>query len=130
MPGDRTATLQRVIATIQRRWGERALHILGQSSSSPATSAISTGFAALDQALGIGGLPRARMTELLGPPTSGKTTLALRMLAQAQQDGRMFPVGFPYKRFSQPSQEAGDSIRRQNARRRDHERAPSGAGAV
>ena len=92
MPGDRTATLQRVIATIQRRWGERALHILGQSSSSPATSAISTGFAALDQALGIGGLPRARMTELLGPPTSGKTTLALRMLAQAQQQGDR--VGF------------------------------------
>ena len=49
--------------------------------------AIATGFAALDQALGVGGLPRGRIVELYGPSSSGKTTLALQIVAQAQQDG-------------------------------------------
>ena len=52
------------------------------------TAAIPTGFAALDQALGIGGFPRGAITELFGPPAIGKTTLALQWVAQAQESGQ------------------------------------------
>lgn len=80
-----TATLQQLIVIIQRRWGARALRWLGDAH--PAHAVLPTGFAALDAALGIGGVPRGRLTELLGMPTSGATTLALTLLAQAQAQG-------------------------------------------
>jgi recombination protein RecA len=83
---DRAATLQQLIAAIQQRWGAHALRIFGQRSAE-AIPAISTGFPDLDAALGIGGFPRGRITELLGMATSGKTTIALRALAQAQAQG-------------------------------------------
>jgi recombination protein RecA len=83
---DRAATLQRVIAAIQRRWGSHALRIFGQQLPD-AIPVISTGFPDLDAALGIGGFPRGRLTELHGIVTSGKTTIALRALAQAQTLG-------------------------------------------
>jgi recombination protein RecA len=83
---DRAATLQRVIATIQRRWGAHALRLFGQPSAER-IPVISTGFPDLDMVLGIGGFPRGRLTELLGMATSGKTTIALRALAQAQALG-------------------------------------------
>jgi recombination protein RecA len=83
---DRAASLQRVIAAIQRRWGAHALRIFGQPQVE-AVPVISTGFPDLDTALGIGGFPRGRLTELLGMTTSGKTTIALRALAQAQAQG-------------------------------------------
>jgi recombination protein RecA len=83
---DRAATLQRLIAIVQRRWGAHALRIFGQPSAE-AIPVISTGFPDLDAALGIGGFPRGRLSELLGMATSGKTTIALRALAQAQALG-------------------------------------------
>jgi recombination protein RecA len=83
---DRAAALQRVIAAIQRRWGAHALRIFGESRVDT-VPVISTGFYDLDAALGIGGFPRGRLTELLGMATSGKTTIALRALAQAQAVG-------------------------------------------
>jgi recombination protein RecA len=86
MDADRAATLRTLITTIQRRWGQRALRIFGQPTAE-ALAVLPTGFAELDRALGIGGLPRGRMSELLGMPTSGKTTIALRTLAQAQAQG-------------------------------------------
>ena len=52
-------------------------------------SAISTGFVSLDRVLGIGGLPKGRISEILGRPDSGKTVLALRFLAQAQAEGKV-----------------------------------------
>jgi recombination protein RecA len=85
--GDRAATLQQIVATIQRRWGARALRILGAPASEPAIPVVTTGFAEIDAALHIGGLPRGRLTELLGTPTSGMTTLALTILARAQTHG-------------------------------------------
>jgi recombination protein RecA len=83
---DGAARLQRVIAAVQQRWGAHALRLLGQSPAE-AIPVISSGFTDLDTALGIGGFPRGRLTELLGRATSGKTTIALRALAQAQALG-------------------------------------------
>lgn len=80
------ASLQQLIATVQRRWGARALRWLGDGAPAPVET-LPTGFAALDRALGIGGVPRGRLTEVLGTPTSGATTLALTLLARAQAQG-------------------------------------------
>jgi len=82
-----SATLQQLIVAVQRRWGVRALRWLGDARTTPAPVVIPSGFPDLDAALGIGGLPRERLTELLGTPTSGMTTIALTLLAQAQRAG-------------------------------------------
>src|ERR1039457_121309 len=60
---------------------------LARMESRPAGPAISTGFAAIDSALGGDGLPRGRIVELFGPSSSGKTTLALQIVARLQKDG-------------------------------------------
>jgi recombination protein RecA len=82
--------LDAALATIQRRYGPWAL-VRGKpvtaGSGTAAVPHIPTGFSPLDRALDIGGLPKGRLCELFGPATSGKTTLALRLLAQAQRDG-------------------------------------------
>lgn len=87
----RQRQLDMAVATIHRRYGPGAL-IKGRSSrrNNPitATAYISTGFPNLDQALGSGGLPKGQICELLGPTTSGKTTVALKFLAQAQAGGK------------------------------------------
>ena len=86
----RKRELDAALATIQRRYGPWAL-VQGKpatvSSGTAAIPYIPTGFSPLDRALCIGGLPKGRLCELFGPATSGKTTLALRFLAQAQRDG-------------------------------------------
>jgi len=84
----RQRQLDMAVATIHRRFGARSL-LKGRPAATAAGSPphISTGFPALDGALGSGGLPRGRMCELVGPATSGKTTLALKFLAQAQGGG-------------------------------------------
>jgi len=84
-----------VVAAVQRRWGPKALRKgASRDASVPTTSVttaeiphIPTGFPALDQALGIGGVPRGRITEVLGAPTAGMVTLALRIIANAQAAG-------------------------------------------
>ena len=72
------------VAAIQQRWGPNALRRLGQAATATPVPHIPTSFPALDRALGIGGLPRGKVSELVGLATSGKTTLALKFLAQAQ----------------------------------------------
>jgi len=74
------------VATIQNRWGLKALRKF-ESPAKPRVPHIPTGFPRLDSALGIGGLAKGRVSELLGPITSGKTTLALKFLVQAQSNG-------------------------------------------
>lgn len=86
-----TAMLHEVIAAIQRRWGARALRFLGNAQNT-LPSVITTSFAELDAALHIGGLPRGRISEFLGTPTSGMTTIALTMIAVAQARGDL--VGY------------------------------------
>ena len=75
--------LDMTVAAIQQRWGSQALRRGGQAAKGQVPH-IPTGFPALDKALDIGGLPRGRITEILGAPTSGMATLALKVLASAQ----------------------------------------------
>jgi recombination protein RecA len=79
--------LDAAVVAIQRRWGAKALRRGQAAAAVDPVPHIPTGFPALDQALGIGGLPQGRLAELAGPATSGKTTLALKFLAQAQAGG-------------------------------------------
>lgn len=85
--------LELAVAYIQRRFGPRSLvkGRLPEEATAPSTIPhIPTGFPALDQALGVGGLPQGKISEITGPATSGKTTLALKLLAQAQaNDGQV-----------------------------------------
>jgi recombination protein RecA len=74
------------VQAIQKRWGPKAIRKLEASSTTVEIPHIATGFPALDRALGIGGIPRGRITEILGAPTSGMATLALKLIARAQED--------------------------------------------
>ena len=86
MTDEKKEKLELAISTIQKRWGTR---IIGRSTKQPARDfpSISTSFPQLDAALGIGGIPRGRISELVGIPTSGMATLALKISAQAQVNG-------------------------------------------
>jgi len=75
-----TATLEQVIAAIQRRWGTRALRWFGNVATAPAVPVVATGFAALDAALGIGGVP-LMLERRLAEPTSDAATLTAALLA-------------------------------------------------
>lgn len=78
--------LESVLAQIDKQHGKGSVMRLGQSATSHA-DAISTGSILIDNALGIGGFPRGRIIEIYGPEASGKTTLALQVIAQAQKAG-------------------------------------------
>lgn len=78
--------LEAALLSIEKQFGKGAIMSMGQSASLKVDS-ISTGSLSLDLALGIGGLPRGRVTEIYGPEASGKTTLALMTIAQAQKRG-------------------------------------------
>jgi recombination protein RecA len=79
--------LEVAVSQVQRRWGPRALRLSPQVPGAPLPSALSTGFDALDATTGVGGFPRGQISEILGPATSGKTSLALIALAKAQRCG-------------------------------------------
>lgn len=83
---DKNKALETAIAQIERQYGKGAIMRLGQNSSLN-VEAISTGSFTLDIATGIGGLPRGRIVEIYGPESSGKTTLALHAVAEAQKIG-------------------------------------------
>jgi recombination protein RecA len=79
--------LEAALAQIERQFGKGAIMRLGDQSARQPVPAISTGSLLLDAGLGIGGLPRGRVTEIYGPESSGKTTLALHTIAEAQRVG-------------------------------------------
>jgi recombination protein RecA len=83
---DRDKALDAALSQIDRQFGKGAIMRLGSEERAPIES-ISTGSIALDAALGIGGLPRGRIVEIYGPESSGKTTVALHAIANAQKDG-------------------------------------------
>jgi len=83
---DRAKALENALAQIERAHGKGSVMRLGDEVRSP-IEVISTGSIALDVALGIGGLPRGRIVEIYGPESSGKTTLALHAVANAQRGG-------------------------------------------
>lgn len=79
--------LEVAFSQIERRFGKGAIMRLGENLTSGDIASIPTGSIALDAALGVGGLPRGRVTEIFGPESSGKTTLALHVVAEAQKQG-------------------------------------------
>jgi recombination protein RecA len=79
--------LELAIAHIQKQFGDGAIMALGKHSSANGMSVIKTGAIALDIALGIGGVPRGRIIEIYGPESSGKSTLATHIVANAQKNG-------------------------------------------
>ncbi|MGE0824110.1 MAG: recombinase RecA [Candidatus Binatia bacterium] len=84
---DRGRALDLAVSQIEKQFGKGAIMKLGEEAVIHDIAAISTGSLTLDLALGIGGLPRGRIVEIYGPESSGKTTLALQVVAQAQKDG-------------------------------------------
>jgi len=85
-PADREKALEAALAQIDRQFGKGAVMRLGSDERAP-VAVIPTGSIALDVALGIGGLPRGRIVEIYGPESSGKTTLTLHAIANAQRAG-------------------------------------------
>ena len=85
-PNDREKALDTALAHIERQFGKGAVMRLGEEGRPP-VDVIPTGAIALDLALGIGGLPRGRIVEIYGPESSGKTTVALHAIANAQAAG-------------------------------------------
>ena len=88
----RTKNLEITISQIEKEFGKGAIMRLGDTGRYGDVAAISTGALALDLALGIGGLPRGRIVEIFGPESSGKTTLCLHVLANAQRGGGICAV--------------------------------------
>ena len=87
MNEEKLKALDAVLAQIEKSYGKGAIMKLGQNAGNTDIEVIPTGCLALDLALGIGGLPRGRMMEIYGPESSGKTTVALHAVAQAQKLG-------------------------------------------
>ncbi len=83
---ERDKALEMALSQIERQFGKGSVMRMGEKSSMQ-VEAISTGALALDLALGIGGLPRGRVVEIYGPESSGKSTLALHVVAEAQRNG-------------------------------------------
>lgn len=81
------SSLDSVLAQIKKEFGEGAIMRMGDGGPLKKIEHISTGSFSLDLALGVGGLPRGRVVEVFGPEASGKTTLALHVVAQAQKNG-------------------------------------------
>ena len=84
---DKQKALEAALSQIERNFGKGSIMRLGKNEKPVEVEAISTGSLGLDIALGIGGLPRGRVIEIFGPESSGKTTLALHVIAEAQKKG-------------------------------------------
>lgn len=85
--GDKQKALEAALTQIERAFGKGSVMKLNGDANPLEVEAVSTGSLGLDIALGIGGLPRGRITEVYGPESSGKTTLALQVIAEAQKAG-------------------------------------------
>lgn len=84
---DKNKALEAALSQIERAFGKGSIMRLGQQDNAVEIPSISTGSLGLDLALGIGGLPKGRIVEIYGPESSGKTTLALHVVAEAQKKG-------------------------------------------
>lgn len=87
MNDEKLKALNSTIAMIEKQYGKGAIMKLGENNVSRDIEAIPTGCLALDLALGIGGVPRGRILEIFGPESSGKTTVALHLIAETQKAG-------------------------------------------
>src|SRR5258706_3629811 len=86
---ERMKAVELAVGQIEKQFGKGSIMRLGQKGPIQPIDAISTGAISIDYALGIGGLPRGRVVEIFGPESSGKTTLALQVIAEAQKTGGM-----------------------------------------
>ncbi len=84
---EKNKALEMALSQIEKQFGKGAIMKMGDAAGKISVSTISTGCLELDFALGVGGVPRGRMIEIFGPESSGKTTVALHIIAQAQKDG-------------------------------------------
>jgi recombination protein RecA len=84
---DKTKALDAALAQIERAFGKGSIMRLGKNQQAVEIETVSTGSLGLDIALGVGGLPRGRVVEIYGPESSGKTTLTLHVIAEAQKKG-------------------------------------------
>jgi recombination protein RecA len=87
MDKDREKALDLALTQIERSFGKGSIMRLGEASARMSVEVIPTGAIALDLALGVGGIPRGRVTEIFGPESSGKTTLLQHIIAEAQRTG-------------------------------------------
>src|SRR5690242_2828380 len=86
---ERPRALELAVGQIEKQFGKGSILRLGSKEAIVPVTVISTGSIAIDSALGIGGFPRGRICEIFGPESSGKTTIALQVVAQAQKNGGM-----------------------------------------
>ncbi|PKN11274.1 MAG: recombinase RecA [Deltaproteobacteria bacterium HGW-Deltaproteobacteria-4] len=84
---NRSRAIELAMGQIEKQFGKGSIMRLGEDAVIPEIQSISTGSLALDIALGVGGVPRGRVIEIYGPESSGKTTLALHIIAEAQKSG-------------------------------------------
>src|SRR5210317_826353 len=87
MDDNRKKALVAALGQIEKQFGKGSVMRLGDSTAQRDLDVVSTGSLTLDVALGIGGLPRGRVVEIYGPESSGKTTLTLELIAEAQKVG-------------------------------------------
>lgn len=87
MSDDRQRVIDAAMSQIEKQYGKGTIMRLGEKAHDVSISVIPTGSLSLDLALGIGGVPRGRIVEIYGPESSGKTTLALHIIAEAQKQG-------------------------------------------
>src|SRR3954471_3061791 len=86
---ERSRNLTATLGQIEKQFGKGSILRLGSKEAIVPVSAISSGSISVDYALGVGGFPRGRICEIFGPESSGKTTIALQVVAQAQKVGGM-----------------------------------------
>src|SRR5438874_11628099 len=86
---ERSRALETTLGQIEKQFGKGSILRLGSKDAIVPVAVISTGSISLDAAMGIGGFPRGRISEIFGPESSGKTTIALQVIAEAQKKGGM-----------------------------------------
>src|SRR5213083_3603265 len=87
MDRERMKAVDLAVGQIEKQFGKGSIMRLGQKGAIQPIDSISTGAISIDYALGVGGVPRGRVIEIFGPESSGKTTLALQIIAEAQKLG-------------------------------------------
>src|SRR5207237_4487311 len=87
MADERTKALDLALSQIEKQFGKGSIMRLGSKEAILPIAVISTGSISFDAALGVGGVPRGRVTEVFGPESSGKTTITLQIIAEAQRSG-------------------------------------------
>ena len=94
MADERTKAIDLAFAQIEKQFGKGSIMRLGSKEAIVPISVIPTGAISFDAALGVGGFPRGRVVEIFGPESSGKTTIALQVIAEAQKTGGMERLKF------------------------------------